>query len=73
MSSEVAQIVEQVSRWSREQRLELFRSLDRLAALDCLEEIADKVHRRALADPLTDEDIDRVVREARRERPLHQR
>jgi hypothetical protein len=77
MSSEVAQVLEQVSHWPREDRLELTRSLDKLAAMERLEAIAQKVAERAAMHPMTEQEIDHEVDEAvaevRRERPLHQR
>jgi hypothetical protein len=73
MSHDVAQVIEQVSRWPREQRLELARSLNELTAMERLEAVAQKVGDRAGQCPLTDEDIDQVVAEVRKERSLHRR
>ena len=73
MSHEVAQVIEQIKHWPREQRLELFDSLNDLTAMERLEAIAQKVGQRARQDPLTDEEIDQAVAEVRKERPLHRR
>ena len=42
-------------------------------ALSAMDDIAQRVHERAVKDPLTDDEIDETVREVRRERPLHLR
>lgn len=73
MHATVEDVIQQVKSWPKEARLELVRSLNALTALERMEEIARKVHRRAKQSPLTDDVIDDVVREVRRDRPLHQR
>jgi Mg/Co/Ni transporter MgtE len=72
-AASVEVVLADVQSWPREQRLELVRSLNRATACERMDEVAQRVRKRALAHPLTDDEIDAAVREVRRERPLHLR
>ncbi len=72
-SDSLTRIVDQVRELPIEEQIEVARAIDRLTWRERWQAIEDKVSARAARDPITDAEIDEVVREVRREKPLHRR
>ena len=69
----VAEELGRIRRWPVEWQVELAEQLNSMTWREQWEALCERIHRRAQADPISDEEIDGMVREVRRDRPLHQR
>ena len=69
----VAEELERIRRWPIEWQVELAEQLNSMTWREQWEAVCERIHMRAQAEPITDDEIDAVVREVRRDKPLHQR
>jgi len=69
----VQEIVDKVRQLPLEQRIAVARAVDRLTWRERWQAIEDRVSQRAELNPITDDEIDEIVRDVRRQKPLHQR
>ena len=72
-SDALVRTIDQVRKLPIEEQIEVARAIGRLTWRERWQAIEDKVSARAAKDPITDAEIDEVVREVRREKPLHRR
>jgi len=66
-------IMDQVRELPVADQIEVARAIDRLTWRERWQAIQDDVSRRVERDPITDDEIDEIVRDVRREKPLHLR
>ena len=72
-SDALVRTIDQVRKLPIEEQIEVARAIGRLTWRERWQAIEDKVSARAAKDPITDAEIDEIVREVRREKPLHRR
>jgi hypothetical protein len=56
-----------------DERVALADEVDRLTWRDRMKAVADRIHARSRAAPVSDEEIDRIVDDVRSEKPLYER
>ncbi len=72
-SKVVAEELRRIRRWPVEWQVELAEQLNSMTWREQWEALCERVHTRAQADPISDEEIDEMVREVRGDGPLPQR
>ena len=73
LAESVKEELDRIRTWPIERQVELAEQLNSMTWREQWETLCERVHRRAQADPISDDEIDAVVREVRRDKPLHQR
>lgn len=69
----VTEELERVRAWPIEWQLELAEELNALTWRSQWDALCRRIHERARRDPISDSEVDEVVRDVRRERPLHRK
>ncbi|MBM4044660.1 MAG: hypothetical protein FJ279_06060 [Planctomycetes bacterium] len=69
----VVEEMKRIRKWPVEWQLQLAERLNSLTWRDQWEMLCERIHRRAKANPISDQEIDAVVRAVRKAKPLHQR
>jgi len=73
MSESVKSILDMIRTLPPEDRVELADEVDRLTLRDRMAAVADQIHSRSKSDPISDDEIDRIVDEVRAEKSLYER
>jgi hypothetical protein len=69
----VVQEFDRIRQWPFEWQVQLAEELNALTWHRQWDALCARVHARALSAPVSDEEIDEIVRDVRREKPLRQR
>ena len=69
----VKQVMRQVQQWPIKQQIELAQEIDRLTSRERWRHVEDGVSQRAGEQRMGDDEIDAIVGQVRRDKPLHRR
>ena len=69
----VVEELQRIREWPVEWQIELAEQLSSLTWRDQWDALCERIHKRAAANPISDQEIDAIVQEIRGQKPLHTR